>query len=229
MTRRHSKIFLFLILSFLSIQAQAKEDFQKFVQAFIDGYTQLGIPEIEYDYRDYLKAIPSAEVVGKQKQFFLSKQKELGQFNLKELSRDQLIRYDHLSYEIGFNLFRIFLEEEWINAGRPIPAGGIHTLPDHKNWYGYFAKKFTSTNTTPEQLYSFGIQQVQRVQNEIKTLRLALGFNDSFAFYKQLQNDSFYLTDKTTIIQRFEKIDSIVRGHLPAFIMSGTVPAVYAM
>lgn len=223
------RILVLHVLLFATIEAKAGDSFQKFVQEFIAGYGQLNIPEIEYDYREYLKAIPPASSIDEQQSFFQEHQQSLKKFNRKQLSATQKTQYDHLSYEIEFNLFRLSLEEDWANADRLIPAGGIHAIHDHKNWYSYFVKKFTSANTSPEELFAFGTSEVQRVHTEINTLKLTLGFTDSLAFYKHLQGDSFYLTDKTSIVQRFESIDSMVRSHLASFMLRDSVSAVFAM
>lgn len=229
MTQLLSRILAVHILLFTSMQTQASHNFQKFVEEFITGYRQLNIPGIEYDYRNYLRAIPPVSSIDEQQSFFQKHRQALKKFNRNQLTTKGQTQYDHLSYEIEFNLFRLRLEKDWVTTDRIIPTAGIHSMQDHKDWYSYFVKKFTSTDASPEELFAFGTREVQRMHTEINALRLTLGFTDSLAFYKHLQSDTFYLTDKLTIIQRFESIDSTVRAHIPSFLPRDTAPAVYAM
>lgn len=196
---------------------------------FIRGYQQLNIPEAEYDYRDYFTSIPSEAALAQQEEFFKKQSSNLKKVNLRELSSLEKSEYRHLLYEISFNLYRIELERKWVQGGRAIPEGGIAQMTDHRKWYQYFVKKFTSTEMTPEEVFAFGKKEVTRVSNEIEKIRRGLNFPNSQSFYRHLQHDSFFITDKQQIVAGFARIDSVVRTRVAGFAGSNKIPAVYTM
>jgi uncharacterized protein (DUF885 family) len=219
-----TKLVLACILVAFSVGAQ--ESFTAFKKQFINGYTKLNIPDMEYDYHDYFKSIPDADALSRQEVFFAEQEQKLKTI---KANKQQKLDYDHIAYEINFNRERTRLEKQWVNDGRKIPEGGLHQLNNYKDWYKYFIKKFTGTNMKPEEVYALGKIEVSKVQNEIKKIRLALGYADSIAFYMHLQADSFYITDKTKLIKGFEEIDSTVRKHLNSFVENNDLSPVYAM
>lgn len=203
--------------------------FATMLHQFHSGYGQLGIPEFAYDYHDYFASIPSPEKLKKQEAFFTGQQQKLGAYQREALSAADKITYDHLQYEISFNLLRVSLETAWVNDGRHVPDGGLHGLKNYQEWYAFFIRRYTTLEVTPEQVFSLGLQEVIRVKEEIRKIQRQLGYSDSAAFYRHLQSDEFYITDKKEIIKGFEHIDSVVRLHLTAFAGKVSVPPVYPM
>lgn len=209
--------------------SDSPKDFSLFVGDFIRGYQGLEIPDIRYDYHEYFTAIPSADNLRRQEGFFRKEREALRLYASSNLSKDERILYDHLQYEIAFNLQRLALEQEWVANGRKIPDNGLFVLRNHKEWYSYFTTKFTSLKLTPEAIMALGQREVQRVQAEIRTIQQSTDYKDSAAFYQHLQEDSFYFRDKDQIVAAFHTTDSIIREHLPAFIGKVEVPEVSAM
>lgn len=204
------------------------DSFAAFRRQFIQGYAALQLPEMEYDYREYFAAIPNAAHLATQHRFFVQQRSLIQQLPKPGAAKDRL-DYEHIAYEIDFHLQRLRLEEQWVAGGRKIPQGGLSALPDHEAWYRYFIRKFTSTNTGPEQVLEFGRREVARVLGEMETIRLALGFSSEDDWARHLQSEDFYIKNKEELIERFVKTDSIVRRHLPAFIGSQAIPPVYPM
>jgi uncharacterized protein (DUF885 family) len=215
------------ILSFSGKPADTA--FVRYKAEFIRGYLQLHIPEVEYDYRNYFTSIPSEIALEQQEQFFREQSSRLNRIDQSKLSTTETTEYEHLLYELSFNLYRIELEKNWVKEGRNIPEGGLSQMKDHRNWYRYFIKKFTSTEISPEEVFALGEKEVARVTNEIETIRKELGFPDHQSFYEHLHHDSFFITDKRYILEGFERIDSLVRTNLNGFIGSLPVAPVYAM
>lgn len=192
-------------------------EFNVFINQFSHELVQLNIPEITYDYRDYFSQIPSNENLDQQMEFFSQQKKLLLGFNTQKLSQSNRIIFDHVLYEIDFNLNRISLELKWVKDGRKIPAGGLYSLTDHGNWYKYFIKRFTSIDMEPEDIMDFGITEVEKTKNEITRIRLQLGYLSEDEFINHLKSDQFYLTDKSSIKKEFLMTDSIIRNHLKEF------------
>ena len=203
--------------------------FADFRKQFVDGYSELGIPGLEYDYRDHLRQIPGEESLKKQSAFFNQQQEQLATVNKRGLSKKEKLELETITYEIDFNLYRINLETAWVKNGRQVPDGGISSMEDHAQWYRYFIQKFTSTDITPEEIFALGKSEVARVQAEIDKIRTSLGFRDNASFYKHLENDSFYITGKDQLIAAFRATDNTVRQHLDEFVEVSEVPPIEPM
>lgn len=223
-------IFIVAISSFYILKANtSKLSFREFVDNFIENYNKLNIPLTVYDYRDYFKAIPSLEIVKRQEVFFNKQKNNLKSYNRSSLDKNEKIDFDHLQYEIEFNLERIELEKDWISNGRIIPEGGLYTLHNHKKWYSYFIKKFTSLPLTPEEIMEMGKREVTRVQKEIKSIQLLSGFPDSSSFYNYLKSEVFTVTNSASLLGQFQLTDKAVRKNLKSFIGDIELPEVYPM
>ena len=204
-------------------------EFEKIHSAFISGYTALNIPPFTYDSKDYFYSVPTMDSIEKQEEFFNGIHKKIAQLDRNNLEKKQKTDFDFISYETAFNLKRIHLEKEWVSNGRVIPSGGLYSLPSHAAWYSLFIQKFTSTETTPEEIFGMGKAQVEFVKKKISALESTLGFTDETAFYNHLTDSAFFLTDKTEIANRFQKIDSTVRSRLAGFVEVSDLPPVYPM
>ncbi|TND10187.1 MAG: hypothetical protein FD123_435 [Bacteroidetes bacterium] len=222
-------VLLLLAWSLLFSGRAEKETFAVFVKTFSGEYTQLNVPGIAYDYREYFNAIPGPAQLDAQQAFFEKKKTALNNFSRAQLKPVAQVTFDHLQYEIGFNLERIALEKSWVAAGRKLPDDGLFALENRKAWYAYFIKKFTSLDYTPEEIMSFGLQEVKRVQGEINRIRMETGFTDSLAFVKHLVGEKFIITDKKKLQEIFARTDSAIRKNLAAFTGDANPPAVFPM
>ena len=222
--------YLFLMLSLnVPVVVMSSTSFQSFVKNFVDGYNHLQIPATEYSYRSYMTSIPAVEKIDTEEVFFNAQRKKLLAYDSSKLSAVDLLDFNHIRYEIDLNLLRLQLEKQWVLDGRKTPDNGLYGLNNHEAWYRYYIELYSSTGISPEQVYALGQAEVKRVKNEISKIMLQLGYTDSSAFYSYLQSDTFYLTNKQQIIAGFAHIDSMVRLHLPAFIGTADIPAIYAM
>lgn len=223
--------FLFLLIPASLLFSSAKNTvtpFSAFVTEFASGYEKLNLPEMAYDYREYFNSIPSPEEINRQEMFFKSEADKLKLYDPEKLKEAERVTYDHLNYEIAFNLQRTRLEKLWVNDGRIVPVGGLHSLKNYGDWYSYFIKKFTSLELSPEEVMALGKREVKRVQEEIKQIQVQSGL-DSLAFYTYIKSDAFYITDKEELNKLFHKIDSTIRKGLPAFIGEVKIPEVFPM
>jgi uncharacterized protein (DUF885 family) len=227
-TRIISKLLLVCLIWLVFFSGQNKDvPFSEFISSFPSKYRQLNIPDFQYDYKEYFKSIPGLENLKAQEDFFTKGKESLSAYSNEKLKSGENIIYEHLDYEINFNLQRIQLEKEWVSNGRKIPVNGLHELKNKKNWYGYFTKKFTGLDLTPEEIMDMGMREVQKVQNEIKKIRVESGFSDSIAFNNYLNSEVFIIRDKQKIIEEFNKTDSTIRKHLNEFIGKVNIPKVY--
>lgn len=220
-------IFLLLFLSATYVRADT--GFSVWVSHFIHGYHALAIPFMEYDYREYFQHIPDESSLQRQEVFFRDKDRELQQISRDGLDMEAQVQYDHIRYEIDFHLRRIILERDWVADGRKIPSGGLFTLADHEAWYALFIQKFTGLPLPAETVMQYGLEEVKRVQHEIRRIRLRAGFADSAAFYAYLSDSSFFMYRREEVQQAFALTDQLVRKQLKKFVGKLDLPVVYAM
>ena len=216
-----------LIILVVSSCCTAQGNIQDLAETFVTGYSKLNIPALQYDYRDYLKATPAVDMLDKQAAFFSEIHQKLTKYDRRSLAADDRIVYDHLEYELANNIGRIKLQKEWLIKGRQIPEGGLFKLD--KDYYTWTVQQYTSVAISPEEVYAYGESEVKKVKREIAAIQKQMGYPDSASFYQHLNGNEYYITDKQSLIKEFERIDSIVRIHLPHFIGTDKVPAINAM
>ncbi|MBB6110491.1 protein of unknown function [Mucilaginibacter lappiensis] len=201
------------ILSLFHINKQ--QNFDAFCSKFVSGYKALNLPELDLSYVTGLEHIGSAEALQKQLVFFKSVRAELGNYSPAELNPSQKTDYALIDYESELNLERLVLEQDWLKQ-KPaqIPAGGIINIPNGKAWYAYLLKRWVNADVTPDQIYQFGLTEVSRVQKHIEAIRAQTGLSED-AFYKHLNDSSFFEKDPAKVQQAFEHTKAIVYTNLP--------------
>ncbi len=185
------------------------EAFQQLLTDFDQGYEDLDIPEPRFAYREEIQAIPDLAHIERQAAFFEKMQAQLASIEREKLAAADRLHFDHLDYEIRLNQERLALQKAWRKAPlAAVPDNGLSQMP--KGWYQYRIHFYTSVDISPEALFQFGEQEVARVKAEIKRLQAQLGYaNDSASFYRHLQSDEFYITDKAEVLRRYEEIKTV--------------------
>lgn len=201
------------VLSLFHTSAQQK--FDDFSSKFVSGYKDLNLPDLELSYVSGLEHIGSAGSIKKQLEFFKSVQAELASYKPGELSPSQKTDYALIAYETKLNLERLALEQDWLKH-KPvqIPASGIITIPNGKTWYAYLLKRWVNADVTPDQIYQFGLTEVTRVEKHIEAVRAQTGLSED-AFYKHLNDSSFFIKDRGQVQEAFEYTKAIVYANLP--------------
>ena len=110
LVRFKSVLLLCLLTSLLNAQT-AKDPFQKLINDFEKEYIPLNIPALELSYVNNLKNINSLEELREQKRFFLKNKKLLEQFSIQNLSEEERVVCQVLTYEIDLNLSLIHISE----------------------------------------------------------------------------------------------------------------------
>jgi len=212
-----------LILSLTIADAQQK--FDQFSDKFVSGYKSLHMPDLELSYVSGLQHIGSAESVQKQEEFFKSMKSQLTSFKVDELTPAQQTDYRLIIYETGLNVERISLEQEWLkNKPATIPTGGIITIPNGKAWYAYLLKRWVNDEVTPDQIYKFGLGEVERVKSHIEAVRKETGLTED-EFYKHLNDPSFFVNDPAEVHRDFEHTKAVVYSNLPRLFSMTKIPA----
>ncbi len=78
----------------------------------------------------------------------------------------------------AFRKLQKFFREEYLPAG--YDRVGIWQLPRGKQMYAYFARRFTTTELTPEQIHEIGQREVRRIRAEMQQVMRQAGFRGRF-------------------------------------------------
>lgn len=94
-----------------------------------------------------------------------------------------------------------FLEKEYLPKSRN--TDGINALPKGNNIYSFYAKSWTTTNKTPEQINKIGLDQVAMLLSEMDKVKQQVGFSGTteefITFVKSDPKAMPYKTDKEII------------------------------
>jgi len=199
-------------------------DFAQFADKFVTGYQLLHIPDQELSYVSGFKDIKSADSVEKQMEFFNATKTGLSAYKIGALSPPQQQDYLQIRYETELNLRRLTLEKQWL-ANKPdsISAKGIYTIPNGKQWYVYLLKRWLTTEVTPDQIYQFGLSEVNNVKAHIEAIRRKTGLSKD-AFYQHLNDREFFTSDPQVVQRLFEKTKDTVYKNLRRVFNQHTIP-----
>ena len=81
-----------------------------------------------------------------------------------------------------------FLQNEYLPKARK--TDGINALPAGKRMYAYYAKSWTTTELTPEQIRQIGEREVAMLRNEMEKVKAQVGFEGSLEeFLNSVKSD----------------------------------------
>lgn len=120
-----------------------------------------------------------------------------------------------------------FVESDYLPAARQ-DAVGWSALPDGRAWYRRWVREQTTTDMTPEQIHTLGLQEVARIQGEITRLAPQLGFTGdplkNGGLLAWARSDARFRPFKTEaeILDHYRAINARVAPQLPQLF--GRVP-----
>lgn len=160
---KNSVILIWILFSFQSF-GQTIDDLRL---VWRDKYAALNVPSLQLDYQAFLNAQCQADNLVEQAYFFQSDKKQLTAINVKDLTPKDRFDYHLIKYETDLNLERIALIR---NTSGAYKVGGIYDEPNGVAWYSYLIKHWTSTDITPEEVTTYGWEEVRRIQTAMKVL-----------------------------------------------------------
>ncbi|MEM9446696.1 MAG: DUF885 domain-containing protein [Verrucomicrobiota bacterium] len=94
---------------------------------------------------------------------------------------------------------------------------GILHLPNGRDWYAHLVKSMTTTDLTPDQIHQIGIQEVDRIYQEMKTLAKRNGHDKVQAYAESLyKEERYFCNSKEELLKEYralcKKIDAKVVG-----------------
>lgn len=205
-----SAFLLTVALSAAPVHADADRDLTRIFSEFDDEWTSLNVPDLQLGYADNFAAIQSLAGIAQQESVLLKYQAKLATIGRAQIRDIDLgYRFDQLAFEIGVGLERVTLERRFRSGpgGGQIPTAGLIHAPDASEWYRLYAKRWTSSFVTPDQMRALGISEVERVTRNIQRLQSDLGFaGDDARFYAHLNDASFIITDEAELLHRLEAV-----------------------
>lgn len=207
-------IFL-LTFNVLYCQNQAPA-FPQIVEDFVREYRSLEIPWIDFDYRTYLRAIPSRQEIERREAFFQKYLQQLDGLREERLSASEKITFAHLRYQIALHLERCALEKRLKSESRfTVPNEGLSRVPHGKTLYQLFIRYATGVDISPDEIYKYGLAEIAKIHREMSGIRTRAGFaNDSIGWLNYLNDSTFFLTNRESIVADYEKIKTRALAHL---------------
>ncbi|MEP6822329.1 MAG: DUF885 domain-containing protein [Chthoniobacterales bacterium] len=95
----------------------------------------------------------------------------------------------------AFQKLKPFFEKEYLPAA--FPEVGIWQMPDGDAFYTYLARRYTTTDLTPQQIHEKGLSEVARIRGEMEAIMKKLEFKGTLQeFFTKLRTDPqfFYKT-----------------------------------
>jgi uncharacterized protein (DUF885 family) len=122
----------------------------------------------------------------------------------------------------AFRKLEAFLRDEYLPSCRNTIAAS--SLPGGPAYYAFAVKENTTTTMTPHEIHQLGLQEVARIQAEMKTVMKQAGFDGSFAEFVVLLNTDhrFYYKTEDELITGYRVILARANAQLPKLF--ATVP-----
>ena len=101
---------------------------------------------------------------------------------------------------------------------------GAGTLPGGAAWYAFQVRHHTTTDLTPDQIFTLGESEVRRIRAEMEAAKAQTGFKgDMKAFLTMLRADKrFYAPDLPTYVDKVSEIAKRIDWQVPHLF--GTLP-----
>jgi uncharacterized protein (DUF885 family) len=115
----------------------------------------------------------------------------------------------------GYQALLRFICDEYIPAGREDIAAS--SLPDGKAFYEHRVRKNTTLDLTPQQVHDIGLDEVQRIHEEMEDIIRQVGFQGDFhQFVEFLRTDErFYVDTPDALMKEVALIMKKIDGELP--------------
>ena len=95
------------------------------------------------------------------------------------------------------------LEKQWDNTIELDDKKSIYTIENGKNWYAYLLKKWVDITVTPDAMFQFGLDEIEKVKSSMTDIQVRSGFSEK-VFQEYLKHSSFFLYNIKDIQQAFE-------------------------
>jgi uncharacterized protein (DUF885 family) len=115
----------------------------------------------------------------------------------------------------SYRRLRGFIATRYLPATRT--TDGLAALPDGAAWYAWNARQSTTTELTPEQIHQIGLDEVARIQEEIRGVMKQAKFRGNMQkFFRFMQQDKrFRFADEEALLTYYRGLESKVMAGVP--------------
>ena len=115
----------------------------------------------------------------------------------------------------SFKKLRAYIADDYMLHTRD--TVGYSALPDGQAWYAYSVRMMTTTDETPDQIHTIGLNEVARIRKQMDALRVKVGFNgDLNAFFHYLNTDKkFTFPTEKALLDGYNSVYAKVQKGVP--------------
>ena len=125
----------------------------------------------------------------------------------------------------AFRRLNNFIGDEHMAATRD--SYGLLDLPNGDEWYAYMVRVRTTTDMTPDEIHEVGLQEVARLQQEMRGVMDEVGFEGTLDEFFEFMNtdEQFFFDEPEQLIQGYrdmsDRIDSLAPKLFAIFPKTG--------
>jgi uncharacterized protein (DUF885 family) len=110
--------------------------------------------------------------------------------------------------------FRDYFVKEYLPAS--FEQVGAWQWPNGAEAYAFLARRYTTTNMTPEQIHQKGLSEVARIRAEMQKVMTQVGFKGTHKeFFKKLRtDDQFYYKRPEDLLEAYRAVSKRIDPHL---------------
>lgn len=115
----------------------------------------------------------------------------------------------------AYKKLRAFINDEYLPATRA--SVGLDKLPNGDAWYAFNARMSTTTDLTPDQIHTIGLNEVARIHGEIRKVMAQTGFKGTLQdFFKFMQDDPrFSFKDEAALLTHYRALEAKINLKVP--------------
>jgi uncharacterized protein (DUF885 family) len=109
-----------------------------------------------------------------------------------------------------FERLNNFFGDEYLAAARE--SVGMLDLPGGEEWYAYLVRRTTTTDLTPDEIHQIGLNEVERIHDEMRGVMEAVGFEGELSeFFEFVYADpQFFYDEPEQLIQAYRDMSDHV-------------------
>jgi len=90
--------------------------------------------------------------------------------------------------------------------------------PDGEAYYALLCKQYTSLDQTPDQIHSLGLEEVDRLKEEMTKVAKKAGYDDATSYRDFITNDPSFIAESTEALRKqAESLCKRIDGRIPNF------------
>ena len=114
----------------------------------------------------------------------------------------------------AFQKLKDYVTSEYLPAS--FEQVGVWQMPEGAELYAYLARRFTTTDLTPEQIHAKGLSEVARIRAEMEAIMKKVGFTGTLQdFFKKLRTDpQFYYKTPEELLEAYRAMSKRIDPNL---------------